>query len=370
MDDKCKKLGILTFHYTENPGSLLQAYALKAKLSEIFEHVEIINFKNSSKTAEIVKAQYLKKYKAMGLLRYHINKISKKLRGRKIVRECDAFREKYLGISSSDKCYDEKNIRSVNKEFSGFVAGSDQIWNIRNMRFSYAYMLDFADSDKKKLSYAPSLSESVAFSEDERQKVIALLSDFSLLSSREKSGCDFISDLTQKPCKNVLDPTLLHDAQFYEKIIVSESLIKGNYTFVYQRSNDSFITETVSNFNKNGFKTVYSPDVKIDFRNKNFVFDISPEKWLNLIKYSDRVITNSFHGVVFSIIFKKNFWVKTINGAATNSRILGLLRALGLEDRLFSEENPIELEKEIDYECVYEKLVSLRSESEKYLKEF
>ena len=143
----------------------------------------------------------------------------------------------------------------------------------------------------------------------------------------------------------VPDPTLLLNKEDYEKLIIHCG--EKNYAYVYMlHSKEKDAHKIVEHLKKIGKNILFADTESI-------------EQWLTNIYYSDVVITNSFHGIVFSIIFERLFVAVLIEGSGMNDRILTLLGKLGLENRIYSGSNDI-INKPINWNCVKERLDNFR----------
>lgn len=240
-----------------------------------------------------------------------------------------------------------------------FIVGSDQIWNpnfIKNME--QIYFLEFTDSAKK-ISYAASLGMS-EWPKEFEQKVLPWLRKFHAISVREESSAEYLRSLgLNVAC--VCDPTILHKADFYRREFNLRCLSSDNYIFIYR------LRENIQIFGN--YKTI-----TVDLQNKKTLVSISD--WLSLIDNAEFVLTDSFHCVIFSILFHKSFAVFQNNsdGKGMNERFISILGKTGLEYRLLqgteTEEQILEVVKRpIDWEQVDTILEELRSYSKNWLME-
>lgn len=322
------KIGIITYSSAHNNGALLQTYALQTYLEKIGYEVEIINYRPKNRNGLFVFEKNQKK---------NINaKISFYLKNKKSFEKFDKFenfRNNYLNLTKpfkkTSELYDEK------LNYDIFIAGSDQIWNGKISKgLNSVYFLDFADKKSKKIAFAASIGVST-LSENESQVFRRYLRNFDFISVREETAKKNIKQFTNKKIETVFDPTFLLNNKEYEKLIVNP---KYNKEYIYlhllgQDANSIEIAKKISQKLKipiihNQAIELFSNEIK---QNK----EIGPREFLGLIFNAKFVITNSFHGTIFSIIFKKNFI--TIPHKHYPSRTENLLNKLNLNQNMISD---------------------------------
>lgn len=335
-----KKIGTITFHSSYNFGSCLQAYALQEFVNKITKcNYEIINLRNNTQ-----KYYYLSCYEKKGLKNF-IKRIIyifeyKNFKLRRINYEL--FINNYLNIT---KEVNKEELSTLNYDY--YISGSDQIWNINCFDFDWNYYLEFVKKGKK-ISYAASfgpISNKYIVNDVKRIKNNLLQYDF--ISVREPSSYDIVNDIANiKPNINV-DPTLLLEKKDYEKLI-SNRLIKGKYIYLYDIGCKKEYYELAKKISKiTNMKVVVTKDnIKLVF-NKNFVkcYYAGPKEFLNLINNAELVLSSSYHGTLFSIIFEKPFY--TLNGDK-DLRIKNILKLLHLDSRIINSDNYIDKIKDIN----------------------
>lgn len=221
------------------------------------------------------------------------------------------------------------------------VVGSDQIWNPKHCKDIKKSFLSFAESWKiKRVSYSASFGRVNLnrYSETDVKICRELLQKFDAVSVREDSAVVLCDKYFGVNALHLLDPAFLLDVEFYNKLIVDEKQQKcGIFSYLlYENTDNQIVLEMVSKWLKiNSTKTIL-PKVYVA-ESKNLIDYVypSPLKWLAAFRDAEFVVTDSFHGVVFSIIFNKPFVVK-INSGADDARFSSILRMFGLEDRLIS----------------------------------
>ena len=338
------KVGILTFHAAHNYGSVLQAYALQCIVkTKCGCNCEIINF--------ITYRQ-----KEMYSIFYNINSIKDILRNIRVrlykyrIRKnrfeyFNKFIENYLNLGEKIYRCREELEKDIDK-YSTLICGSDQIWNITIKDFDYSYFAPFK-GEFRKISYAPSCGGDAIFNKIQSNKEIKeYINDFNSLSVRENIAKDMLSKITDKEINVVLDPTLLIRKEEWDNVC-SDRAIKEEYIFFYSIDYNDDVVKMVKRISKKLNLPVYilftTPAAyKKSLINFKFVKNESPENFISLIKNAKLVLSNSFHGTVFSIIYRKAFYV--LRGTYddkvnTDDRISTLLGKFNIKDREINIKN-------------------------------
>lgn len=353
------RIGIITFHCSYNYGSALQTYALKTLLEDKGYNVNIINFiyKLDFEHYKLFRTRhYIKRpYKFFfDIIFYNKNKKRK--------NNFELFAKNYFNLTQK-KYFKYKNMEELNSEFDIFICGSDQIWNLDcTQGVEPAYFLKFANKDKLKIAYAPSLAHR-KFAKNYDVDLKKAIKDLDYISIREESTLPLIQSLTEKKVNIVLDPTLLLDQKDYE-LIINQEKQDNEYIFVYMLEYSAGLVKYCNEFSsKKGIKVIYIANNKFSGIKGENAFGIGPDKFLKYIKEAKYIITNSFHATVFSIIFNKNF--VTFTTKRSSSRMVDLLNKLGISERIYNEK--FNIDKNIDYDKVREKLIDMRKSSLEYL---
>lgn len=374
------KLAGLTW-WRNNYGSILQAYALQEVMKESGVSYEIIN-QYSKKI--ISYSNLIDKLKNIGV-KETIKKCFwrfgfKRLRYR--VNNMQNFIDAYLVVS--EQIYSEETIAEANKYYDGFVCGSDQIWNPTLVPLDSMYWLSFVKKDKLKIAYAPSIG-SFDVNDEAIKKIRENLESFDAISCREKSGKTIIDEILGKDiCQNVIDPTLLLKQSIWDKIC-SAPIYEQKYIFVYMLRGTKEQRKMIERF----ASTIKLPIVTIPFLESENIelydfkfgdikfWDASPADFISLIKNAEYVFTDSFHCMIFSCIYHKEFYVFPKIGKdkkvafAQISRIKDFMEMLGIFNRIIYEDSILsELVKdnEIDWYHVDREISNKRSYSLEYLK--
>lgn len=274
---------------------------------------------------------------------------------------------------------DKVSMYELNQKSNVFIVGSDQIWH-RNLYYDFGSVafLDYIYNDKKKIAYASSFGrEYWTGSAIETQEAAFYLKDFDYISVREQSGVSICENYFDVKAECVLDPVFLCDKENYIRLAeeVKESS-KGNYIGGYILDIDKFKIKILHKLQKElGIKcnllTDAFRDIQLDACELNIKQNAFCEEWLNNIIYSEFVITDSFHGMCFAIIFNKPF-IAICNEDRGSIRFIDLLKKLGLSDRLISADDQISmvshlLNTAIDYSSVNAVLEKERFRSLRWL---
>lgn len=372
------KIAILTLPLGNNYGGIIQNYALQQVLKDMGHKAITVNRVypkvEKSKLKKIVKNnEYLTKTINMLLSR---NTLTYK-NYEKINEHNRRFVNDYI-ICTEDIDNTQDLIRYFEKEsFGAVVVGSDQVWRPMYSPCIYNYFLDFIEHDKKikKVGYAVSFGTADwEYTEEESEVCRKLVPMFNAISVREGSGIKLCENYLNAEAILVLDPTLLLTANDYSRLIKKPKASKGLFTYILDDIDEknSFIQKCAEQLNLKHTKSqaLYEYNVKKKRKLEDLIMP-PLENWLQGFRDAEFVVTDSFHGTVFSIINKKPF-LTIANKERGMSRFESLLGELGLVDRLVYDANDFDanlLEKEINYTEIDEKLNVLKRESLNFLKE-
>lgn len=312
------KIGILTFHWGTNYGGVLQAYALQSFLKNKGFEVEIINFAPHTFRDSFFKCFYCK-----NPLRI-IDNLKNYWKEKNIAK----FRKKHLDVT--ERYYTPEQLIENPPLMDVYISGSDQVWNPYGLESNKKiYFLPFGSKNSIKIAYAASFGVT-HYPDNLLKEIKPLLGKFNAISVREKSGVEILKKAGIKNSVLMPDPTLLLDTDNYIKLIEDRSQNTNSDCFFYVlQKNQTTINDIYQHFKKdNQNRVIHSCKIK------HSVLGI--EDWLIHIKNSQLVVTNSFHGVIFSIIFNTPFIVVPIEGHLTgmNDRIITLLEKFELMDRI------------------------------------
>lgn len=338
-----KKTGILTFHWAANYGAVLQAYALQTYLSRAGHDAEIIDYRPGRV-----------------LLIQHIVHFGDLAHGRK-ERALRRFREN-LKLSPKTVRW-SRDLKAVLSRYDHVIAGSDQVWNESftlgaEGKPTLSYFFHGCPPGTKRISYAASFgAESVC--EEYAEYVKPELAQFSAISVRERSGQEIVRSLGMD-AQIVCDPTLLLTKEDYQAL-AGEVPAAAPRVFAYILHGHREAAEVASYVKRQLRDDSRAPDV------------CGLHEWLSCIRYSEVVVTNSFHCVMLSMILNRPFIAVLIKGSGMNDRIRTVLSDAGLADRAVDtcSEAAIDalLAAPIPWEQVNARLDALREHGRAFLKE-
>lgn len=378
---RMKKYAILTLFYRNyNYGGTLQAYALNQVINDMGAMANVVSYHNGSNRNPIygnLKDQ-IKQYKLSTICNKVVKKIIEKFTF--IIRYKIEIREKLFedfnnkNVKSTIK-YDDRNIKCLVSQYDGFISGSDQVWNPNSIRFPY--LQTFAPDNCLKVSYAASISRD-SLSEEEASVIIPAIKRFNHISVREETAKKILDSYGVQGCKVVLDPTLLlTESQWSE--ISSPRIINEKYVFCYFFTNSFKNRKKIQVFCRaRNLKLLYIPYVEQRFNYYDAIgpgekiFNVGPAEFISLIKNSEYVFTDSFHGLVFSMIFRKEFLVfkRDKNGSTSkNSRLTDMMAQFGLLNRLVTTKSSIEkaMSEKIKFDIIISTLEKKKKESRDFL---
>ena len=363
------KVELITLQRVPNYGSVLQAYATEKILESLGYEVETINYQPLRATMK-------------GMLINLKNKntiLKKSLLVRTIIRlimlpsyitrfnNFDKVTYKYLNMTNI--VYKSNDELKKNLPISDiYITGSDQVWNSEwNGEIDKALFLDFIPKGKKCISYAASFGK-IKLYESEKKETKKLLKKYSNISLREKSGLDILKSLDILNGDVVLDPTLLLNASEWRKIS-SNRFKNKKYILMYNLNRNKEIDNYAKKVAKDlNMELKYITYQVHDFYKYGKMYaNTSVENFLSLIDNAYCVITDSFHGVAFSINFNTNFIV--IPPKKFNTRIDNILNITNLTNRLVTDENKDIVYKEtINFENINKIIEKERKKSISWLK--
>lgn len=331
------KIGILTWLHNGNYGSVLQAYALQKALRHQGYQTENIDYAPSTvkKVENLIKNKnslklFLEKWDA-----YCAKKVAGSPRElSEKQKKFEDFRENYINITR--RYSSPKEVATIDGEYDAYICGSDQIWS--PVLLNPVFYFDFLSDTERKIAYACSFGVS-SIKGKKATKITNYLNRFDYISVRESSGCEIVKNLTGKVVPVMPDPTLLLQRTDWDKVS-KYNLNLNKYIFCYFLSWNEDYWKYVENVSQQlGYQIVIVPSVKQTYQvDAKILKNIGPEEWVGLVKNASYVITDSFHGTVFSIIYNKPFTVlkrfSDDNPRSQNSRIYTLLEHYNLTNRL------------------------------------
>jgi hypothetical protein len=368
------KIAGLTW-WRNNYGSILQAYALQTVMNE-FDKIdyEIIN-QYSEKVASV--DNFFIKIRTLGIKKT-VHRIVWKF-GTKKLRDRNLALQKFVDerLRTSEKRYNEESIVTANKYYDGFICGSDQIWHPELAALNSIYWLTFANPGKLKIAYAPSIGVDQV-SEEQKRMIKNNLATFHAVSCREESGRKLLcSIMGTDDCEAVLDPTLLADRTVWDNIC-SPRRFEEKYVFVYLLRGTKEQRQFVEKFaHEKHLKIVTMPFLDYEHVNqydKKFgdikYWDASPSDFISVIRHAEVVFTDSFHCMIFSCLYHRNFYLFPKIGKHQMNRLTDLQNMFHISDRMIRNSATLEdLDRmdTIDWSVVDNLIMEKRVKSKNYL---
>ena len=377
------KIGLCLSYKGTNYGMILQAYATQQVLHKLGYETEIIDYsRNGNRGVRFTP----------WLIFFFINKKIKEIRGKKITEFVDTIHENNISErrAAASQFVNEKllniiKLKGIDKlkkytkmNYNGVLVGSDQLW-LPNVAFSNFMTMRFVPDYINKISYATSLgvSEYPFYCKSSARQFLRRINHISV---REQQGREIINNLCKElKVEVVVDPTYLLTQEEWLERIPPKRLIHDKYVLCYFLGATQEHKVLAQKFaRKKGFKLVSilstesNSNIDVSFADE-IITGFGPDQFLNLIRGAEYVMTDSFHGLAFSVINQKQFYVfyRTKVGSVNsrNSRIDNILNEWELNSRLVLDEDTVNDfdNRPIDYKHVNEIVEKRRQESMQYL---
>ena len=344
----------VTFDHRTNYGSLFQAYALKRTIEQMkvdggcdYRLIPLwLMPHHGGPKPSVPQAVYMAAYEKL-----HTPPFKE-------------FEEKYMAYAD---CRSLKELDALNDQADVFVCGSDVIWNTDITHGSGVWYLDFAR--KYKFAYAASFGKAAAGEPDEQTK--EWLRQLDDISCREKSGSEMLQRIVGRPVSVSVDPVFLMRRKEWEELIRPEDMpARKHYIFAYNTYMDpnyeAFLKKLSEETSLPVIRTTWT--LKNSLRQKMLTVP-GPQQWLTMLAGADYVVTNSFHGTGFSILFHKKFFSVVPGGEkrGSNGRLYEVLRRTSLTDRLIGTVPGKIDTSPADFTAADEAVEEMRAESLVYL---
>ena len=372
------KIGILTQPLNCNYGGLLQCYALQTVLQRMGHQTLVL------------QREFNRKYTIKGAIIYYIKHILKILLGRRsswhyavdqkrrdyIAKNTYEFIEKHIN-PRSEHCYSTEDLSdiTIKNRLDVVIVGSDQVWRPYYSPCQPNYFLDFLpkESKIKRISYAASFGGDVwTFTPEMTEVCGSLLKQFDAVSVRELSAIKLCKEHFGVDAVQTLDPTLLLEKEDYTKLITSKKERGDLFCYILDRSEEKRkIIDLIAD------KTSYIPFEsmpKLADDIYNLYEDIekcvypSVDDWISAFMEAKMILTDSFHGTVFSIIFNKPFWV-FVNEGRGKARFESILSLFNLQHRMITSDsiNNVNLMESIDWTVVNSRMKNFQEDSRLFI---
>lgn len=355
MGLKKKKIGLLTFHTVYNYGAVLQCMALTSYLNEYCGECEVIDYHPNGEEKSSILKEII--YILLKCIRQRsLDSMNYRYRFYK-------FKSKNLKISK-EHFWGDKEIYTQPPKYDWYISGSDQLFNMSLSNDSNAYFLGFTDS-KNKLSYASSFGR-LEISDTEKKLVENELSRFRYVSVREDKSIDIIKAIAGINASFVLDPVYLFEKKEWEKYC-SKTRVESKYVLLYLMEDSSSAYEIAKKIaSEHNYQIIDISNVMREHNHIKHISNAGPGEFLTYINNAEWVITNSFHGMSFSIIFGKQFIPIAHSKLSVRLQTIADLTGFNLVN---PNTNQVEYAQYIvDGKQVHSKLSPVIKQSKEYLK--
>lgn len=351
-----KSVEIVTFHNAYNYGAVLQCYALKTIIRREGYVSTVRNHQNEQINRAYAPKLFIKSRSPKRIIR-NAMAYPRKLKRHKAFYP---FIKQYIL---------DRNSREEDIEEKKYICGSDQVWNCDISHFDKTYFLDFVNRKEQKNAFSASFGFD-SIPEEYRSEYKRLLSDFNKITVREQQGANIIGELLGINVPVTLDPSLLLNRNDWEAI-ASPVREKEKYILLYlMEETESIISFALRLKQVTGLQILYiSDETSHKIKGIKYKSFITPQKWLSLFLYADYVVTNSFHGMVFSINFHRNLFVDFLPPPAkVNSRLENVIQLFGLQNRVISSFKSKHIANGMSYVKIDRILTNERKRSLQYLR--
>ena len=348
------KIGILTHHNINNYGAFMQTWCLQEKLKELFPHDEVYVIDYIIKKHSIINTA--------GFLRIYPDKETPMSWLRKVLQPIVFHDCRNQYMAKTKKVYSTEDINELGLDC--IVIGSDEVWNYLDPKSYLPVKYSAGLKAERIVAYAPSTGKANGV-DDIPKEVYEAMKGFTALSARDKGAQTLCKTTLGVTPMLVCDPTFLTPSPFiYNERI--KYYTKNPYILFYYCNGlpRKWKEKIIQNAIEEGYEVLGAGEY--DKMYSRVSVRITPFEWAELFKHAEYVYTGTFHGVVFSILSRKNFKVY----ASIKSRIKkigALLEQFGIGDRSLTEENLLDKGENIDYDKVYEYIDELREKSSDYL---
>lgn len=356
-------VGIITRHAYPNYGSLLQAYALQEAIQQLGHNAVCIDYVNKNEDSWRLCFSQLKESRMnssiikrfifcmVQLPNYTINTYA-----------FQRMQNQYLKLTSRFRSKDEIHLDDIDV----YCTGSDQVWNQIHNELDLSYFLEFTPDDAVRIAYAASFGRDYV-DDCDKEMVKHYIERYKTVSVREESGANILKQMGIN-CSHVVDPVLLFDMDFWEKE-ANDRKEKLDYVLIYQLHYNKELTRIAQKLaNEKGLKVIrLTCELKQRFiKNEKVIYLPNIADFLGYIRAAKYVVTDSFHGTAFSILFHRQF-VEVMPGV-NKTRNENLLKLANLRGRFVDINNVTKIaDQKIDYQEVECLLADARKRSWEYL---
>lgn len=375
-----KRIGIATIHKSSNFGGSLQAYALYKYLEGQGHSVEIIDILRPVHERFIYDRRYKPYRDSRYSFKNRLREVIKKMLGYKDNRgfaseiSKQRFNEFFKDIKYSKEYRKIRYIYKDAPQYDIYISGSDQLWSPMHPFCIEPFFLTFARENSKKISYATSIGVT-ELTDREKTDFKRWLASYEAISVREAEGKQLLeSFIKDKNIEVVADPTFLLDIEEWKALAIAPG-IKENYILLFSLGcNKQLVDFAIRMSKESGKRLVIIKGPSLDANSPDYFLDnnIGPREFLGYFDNADMIITDSFHGSVFSMLMgAKNFFSYIIPTSKTGCRITNLLNTVGLPNHLLPRDlakSYDELENEkLDKQALYNRIAEVREHARGFL---
>lgn len=365
------KIALLSFHNAANYGAALQAYALQHALEQKGHDCEYINYLNHER-----RYHYNVSYLFWDAIKHRrFSSAAKYLAGAPFLlarkRRFNKFYKAYLHVTRG-VYRNSQEAAALNPYYDKFIVGSDQVWNPFNNGNDTAFLLDFVEEPKKKISYSSSFGLS-ELGDDLKERYRACFSSFHALSVREQMGQKIVANLIGRTPELVLDPVMLLSKQDWLNLTENIKVHNEKYIFTYTNRD-----QQISSFMKTGYRLNGKKIFKLSRFTKpqDFIdtsvrvkYWMSPLEFVKVIENAELVVSASFHCLAMAIILNKPFVAILTGDEGKDERLNNMLRLFGLGSRALTDKmTEADIAAPIDWDYVNREIEKKRGESLAYLR--
>lgn len=326
----------VTFHHSTNYGASLQTYALQHTIEQLGHENMVMEYPYS--TRYYSKISFSNPKVAARQLYINVMLFLRKKQHKRLIDSFAVFHRNHLKLSPTYHSIEQ--LRDNPPQADCLITGSDQVWNLNSKSsFAPAYFLDFGNKESIRFSYAASI-EGLNYSDSQKEWVKERIASYKGISLREESAKQYLESFTDYKCERVLDPVFLLSKETWNSIAIKPR-ISEPYILCYQVLSNPRMQEVVDKLKKTtGYKIVTINNgpythIKADYS----LFDVSPEEFLGFYNDAKIVVTTSFHGSAFGIVYGKPTYSLIKN--TLSNRIKDLFNLLGLQEFVISSDSQI-----------------------------
>ena len=350
------KIGIITFHETTNFGSTLQAYALYFAINKLGVDSEFIDYKCNAIVEKELPKQFSLSMTLKEMIKYLLFNRDNVAKFNSLIQ----FLNRHAKLS---KPYDRNTIYKASDHYDVIIVGSDIVWGLDITKGDTAYLLDFVSDNKKKFAFSSSIGN--PWNKEEREIVKPLLKEFEGIAVREEESADWVEELTGRRPYVVCDPTMLLTSN--EWLTYKSDKYRGKkYVLAYFDNDNQDCVKSANKLAKAYGCEALFINYGRPFKGVKSIRPHSIADFFSLIYYAQKIVTASYHGMLFSIYFNKQF---VYFNRAHKSRMNSLANRLNVTTCAGENKDVLQI-PEIDYAAVNLKVEEYRNESLKVLQKF